>query len=144
MNDLKLKGKIHVVGSDIDMIVADAVRTGIQLNPARCEIVAANFNEVEKYPSFKDFKRSRKEDLTILGAPILKGLAVNKALADKISELERAIGRLSLLHAHNALCLLRKALAMPKVLYILRTAPCTGNKLLKLVDDTLSKGLTSI
>ena len=34
MNDLKLKGKIHVVASDIDMIVADAARTGLQINPA--------------------------------------------------------------------------------------------------------------
>ena len=89
MDDLKVKGKIHVVASVIDMIVADAARTGLQLNPAKCEIVAANVNEVEKYPIFKDFKRIRKEDLTILGAPILKGPAVDKALADKISELER-------------------------------------------------------
>ena len=79
-----------------------------------------------------------------MGAPILKGSAVDKALADKISELERAIGRLSLLHAHDALCLLRNALAMPKLLYILRTALCTGNKLLKVFNDTLLKGLTSI
>ena len=71
MDDLKLKGKIHVVASDIDMIVADVARTGLQLNRARCEIVEANFNEVEKNPIFKDFKRIRKEDLTILGAPIL-------------------------------------------------------------------------
>ena len=68
--------KIHVVASDIDMIVADAARTGLQLNPAKCEIVATNFNEVEKCPIFKDFKRIRKEDLTILGAPILKGPAM--------------------------------------------------------------------
>ena len=107
------------------MIVADAARTGLQLNPAKCEIVAANFNEVEKYPIFKDFQRIHKEDLTILGAPILKSPAVDKALADKISELERAIGRLLLLHAHDAHCLLRNALAMPKLLYILMTAPCT-------------------
>ena len=67
MDDLKLKGKIHVIASDIDMIVADAARTGLQLNPAKCEIIAVNFNEVEKYPIFKDFKWIRKEDLTILG-----------------------------------------------------------------------------
>ena len=75
-------------------------------------------------------------------APILKGPTVDKALADKISEMERAIARLSLLHAHDELFLLRNALAMPKLLHILRTARCTGNKLLKVFDDTLRKGLT--
>ena len=29
MDDLKLKGKIHVVASDIDMIFGDAARTGL-------------------------------------------------------------------------------------------------------------------
>ena len=48
------------------MIVADAAGTGLQLNPAKCEIVAANFSAVEKYPIFKDFKRIQKEN------PILK------------------------------------------------------------------------
>ena len=75
------------------------------------------------YPIFKDFKRIRKDDLTILGVPILKGPAVDNESADKISELVRAIGRLSLLHAHDALCLLRNPLAMSMLLYILRTAP---------------------
>ena len=75
------------------------------------------------YLIFKDFKRIRKEDLTILGVPILKGPAVDKEPANKISELVRAIGRLSLLHAHDALFLLRNALAMPMLLCILRTAP---------------------
>ena len=144
MDDLKLKGKMHVVARDIEMIVADAVRAGFQLNPAKCKIVAANFNEVEKYPILKDFKGIRKKDLTILGFPILKGTAVDKALTDKISELARAIGRLTLLHAHDALCLLRIALAMPKLLCILSTAPRTENKLLQVFDDSLRKGLTSI
>ena len=102
MDDHKLTRKIHVVASDNDMIVADAARAGLQLNPAKCKIVAANFNVVERYPIFKDFRRIRKEDLTILGSPILKGPDVDKAIADKISELERVIGRLSLLHTHDA------------------------------------------
>ena len=144
IDDLKLKGKIHVVASDIDMVVADAACRELQRNPTKFEIVAPNFNEVEKYPMFKDFKRIRKEDLIILRTPVLKGSVVDKALADKISELERAIGLLSLFHAHDAPCLLRNALAMPKLLYILRTVPCTKNKLLNVFDDSLRKGLTSI
>ena len=42
------------------------------------------------------------------------------------SDLDRAINRLSLLQAHDALCLLKNSIAMPKLLYILRTSPCFG------------------
>ena len=38
--------------------------------------------------------------------------------------MQRLGERLPLLEAHDSLCLLRSAFAIPKVLYILRTAPC--------------------
>ena len=73
MDDLKLKGKIHVVASDIDMILADAARTGLQLNPVKCEIVAANLNEIEKYPIFRDFKTNSEGGPNYLGSHDLEG-----------------------------------------------------------------------
>ena len=82
--------------------------------------------------------------MTILGSPILKGPAVDKVLHEKVEDLERAIQRLTLLQSHDALCLLRNALALPKPLYILRTAPCAGNNLLERFDNTLCHGLSSI
>ena len=36
------------------------------------------------------------------------------------------------------------ALAMPKLLYILRTAPCSNNPRLSIFDDTLRQGLSTI
>ena len=85
-----------------------------------------------------------KKDINLLGAPILEGKAVNTALQVKIRELERSIERLSLLQAHDALCLLKNALAMPKLQYILRTSPCAGNPLLSAFDDVLRRGLSKI
>lgn len=82
--------------------------------------------------------------MTLLGAPVLKGPAVDKALNSKVDELERAIQRLSLLHAHDALVLLKNSLSMPKLLYLLRTAECSGNALLSKFDETLRKGLSQI
>ena len=81
--------------------VADTALTALQLNPTKCEIVAVN--EIKNYHIFKDFKHIRKENLTFLGAPVLEGPAVDKALADTISELQRSIGGFTLLHAHDAL-----------------------------------------
>ena len=48
-----------------------------------------------------------KESITLLGAQILKGPAVDQALLKKVAELNISVERLSLLHAHNALVLLR-------------------------------------
>ena len=93
---------------------------------------------------FKEFKWVQKEHLTLLGASVQKGKAVDKALDIKITELKMAIGRLSLLPAHDARCLLRNALAMPKLLYILPTAPCSGNPRLMIFNDALRQGLSSI
>ena len=75
--------------------------------------------------------------MNLLGAPILEGKAVNKALQAKIKDLERSVERLSLLQAHDDLYLLKNALAMPKLQYILRTSPCAGNPLLSALDDVL-------
>ena len=136
MDDLKLNGKIHVVVEDAEVITSDAIPTSFQLNPSRCEIVASNFHKVKDFPISKDLKRIQKEDLTILRSPVLKGPALENALEERIKELERVIDGLSLLHSHDALCMLRKALAMQNLLHILRTVPRSGNNLLKQFDDT--------
>ena len=85
------------------------------------EIIANNFDHVDKFTIFDDFKRMYKENMTLLGAPVLSGRATDKVLQEKISDLDRAIDRLSLLEAHDALYLLKNSIAMPKLLYILRT-----------------------
>ena len=80
----------------------------------------------------------------LLGAPVTKGKTQDKAITDKIEQLSRAIDRLSLLHAHDALVILKNSLAMPKPLYSLRTSDCSENHLLMRFDDTLRTGLSRI
>ena len=48
------------------------------------------------------------------------------------------------MHAHDALLLLRNALAIPKVLYILHTAPCFLSPLLHAFDDIQQSALSEI
>ena len=52
--------------------------------------------------------------------------------------------RLSLLRAHDALSLLKNSLAMPKLLYLLRRADCSGNQLLDEFDNKLQTGLSEV
>jgi len=52
--------------------------------------------------------------------------------------------RLSLIHSHDALVLLKNSLSMPKLLYLLRTADCSNNPLLTMFDISLRSGLSNI
>ena len=61
-----------------------------------------------------------------------------------IATLERSIKRLSTLQSHDALCLLKNSISMPKLLYILRTSPCANNPLLQQFDVVLKNGLETI
>ena len=65
-------------------------------------------------------------------------------MKDKISTLEKSIARLSILQLHDALCLLKNSVAMPKLLYILRTSPCANNPLLHEFNIMLKVGLETI
>ena len=88
--------------------------------------------------------RVNKEDVTLLGAPVLKGKAQDKAIQDKIDDLTRAVERLKHLQAHDTLVILKNSLAIPKLLYLLRTSQCSDNPLLRQFDDTLRTGLITI
>ena len=85
------------------------------MNSHKCEIIANNFELVDQYHIFKDFKLIAKEDMNLLSEPILEWKAVNTALQANIKDLERSVELLSLLQAHDALCFLKNALAMPKL-----------------------------
>ena len=67
------------------------------------------------------------ENLTLLEAPVLPGRAINKAIKQKTEKMEKAISRLPLLHAHDALTLLRNSISVPKLLYTLRTSNRSEN-----------------
>ena len=82
--------------------------------------------------------------MNMLGAPVFKGPVQDAAITHKIDQLTRALGRLSLVHSHDALVLLKNSLSMPKLLYLLRTADCSDNPLLITFDNILRSGLSKI
>ena len=56
---------------------------------------AKNFDIINKFPVFNQFKMVLLEDMTLLGAPILAERAVDAALKGKTAILEKSIKRLS-------------------------------------------------
>ena len=67
-------------------------------------------------------RKISREDLLVLGSPI--GLsALSSTLSEKKDVLSLFRSRLSVIRRHDAFFLLKNCLAMPKLLYIFRTAP---------------------
>ncbi len=77
------------------------------------------------------------EQATILGSPIGQRYLIDTSLADKTMGT-----RLS--HKHDAITLLRHSIAIPRVMYLLRTAPCFWFPLLKSFDLELRSCLSTI
>ena len=80
----------------------------------KCEIMIDDFSLRDSMEVFKELIRIPKEEITLLGTPILQGPALDKALKTKVEDLDRAVSRLKLLQAHDALVLLKNSLSMPR------------------------------
>ena len=66
------------------------------------------------------------------------------ALRTKLEDLNRAMSRLTMLHSHDALVLLKNSLSSPKLLYTLRTSECCDSPVLPQIDAALRDGLSRI
>ena len=60
VDDTNLEGKISQVANDVQHIIDSHQHTGLHLNLHKCEIIANNFELVDQYPIFKDFKRRER------------------------------------------------------------------------------------
>jgi len=114
MDDVTLHGKVDVA-ADVETINAASGVYWLVLNPLKCEIIANNFDSVPNLTAFRPnhFKRVNTRDMTLLGAPVQREPAVELALRTKLEDLNRAMSRLTMLHSHDALVLLKTASALP-------------------------------
>ena len=133
LDDLALGGSLNVVENDIATICCMASALGLTLNESKCECIAdsiliPHYISLGAFPSFLSIEPINAD---LLGAPLFPGRHLDEMLENKVVALSRASARLSKLHAHDALLILKNALCDPKLMYTLRTSPCWGNQALK-------------
>ena len=87
---------------------------------------------------------TKRERATLLGSPIGGIEGLRDTLMAKTRSLRVVGNRLHHLQAHDALCLLRHAFALPKLLYTLRTSPCFFAPEVQGFDSLLRSLLSSI
>ena len=56
VNDINLEGKVSSIARDVQSIIDSNPTTGLVLNASKCEIMAKNFQMINKFSIFKDLK----------------------------------------------------------------------------------------
>ena len=84
-----------------------------------------------------------EKDATLLGS-VLSSTSATDVLTEKLTALKALQRRITSLRAHYALFFLRHSLAIPRLLYTLRTSPCGGGSLLSDFGDVLRACLSEV
>ena len=147
LDDGFIGGRVDDVLSDYKAIKETSESLGLVLNPSKCELFKINPSSTRVINSGKEFPGVKEigcQELKLLGAPILPE-ANEDALAPKLDTLRVMTERLKLLKRHDALFLLRQCFAMPKIMYLIRTAPIYRNTVwCEEFDETIRKSLQEI
>ena len=83
----------------------------------KCEFVSTS--GISNEPIFSQFIHLNTQNASLLGAPLTVGQAMDSMLASRNEDLTRAISRLKLISAHDALILLRASFSAPKLMQTL-------------------------
>ena len=121
----------------------EGAKTGIQLNIGKCQAIStAPFKPAS---TLAGFSTTLPSDAVLLGAPLLGlGLATDRVLEARCSNLRTAIIRLKAIYVHDALILLRFSFSAPRLLHILRCTPCGLHPLQGTHDDLLRGVISAI
>ena len=76
----------QIVVDDIKTIIFKSEELGLELNAAKCEVTYGDTSTPHDDPILKTFQQTEMEELTLLGAPMLPGRAVDKPLKEKNRE----------------------------------------------------------
>ena len=135
LDDGTLGGSVEDITQDLQIVEREAGKLGLQLNHAKSEIISHDHRAVSSMlEAVPDLYPVRPELATLLGSPIGGEVGVNRSISERTEALRVMGDRLRHLHTHDAYCLLRHALAIPKVLYTLRTSPCFQSPSLQSFD----------
>jgi hypothetical protein len=143
LDDASIGGDMETLSADLTTFGEEAGKLGLCLNLQKSELI--RLPEVDNLPSsFRDMKLVQPKDAVLLGSPIGDVSSIDTVIKEKIDSFTTMGERLAYLARHDALLLLRHAFALPKVLYILRSAPCFLSKFLEVFDGQLCSILSSV
>ena len=114
---------------DFILLEAATKQLGLELNCAKWEIVGLLDDTLSLLASQGiNLPVTSPADVILLGAPLSAGQNLDAVLKSKLLGLQRMSKRLELMpSSHDRLYLLGNVLTAPRLVYLLRTVPCTGS-----------------
>ena len=147
LDDETLRGTVNSIKEDLTYLAHQSSQLGLASNQSKSKVICHNRDSLNELTSdFSCLRYTDPSNAVLLGSPIGDIQSIDTILQLKI-ENQKLMGEhlpLKLLEAHDALYLLRHTFSLPKLLYVLRSAPCFLSSLLGSFDSTLCTMLESI
>ena len=143
LDDVTLGGQQGQVAKDVNRVIEVGHKMGLILNVSKCELIADPRTTVTDQ-TLQSFQRIDVQDASLLGAPLFPGPVLDGVWSDRCSDLSRAVDRLSLIGAQDALILLRASFSAPRVHHLLRCSPSADNAALVIFDNLLRSALNRV
>ena len=144
LDDVSLGGPLDDILHDINVIKATE-KLGLFLNNSKSEIICVDATVrgtiITALPGALVVDPA---EAYLLGSPIGELHSIDTSLQEKITALSIMGDRFSHLSTHDSLVLLRHSFDIPKLHYLLRTAPCFLSSQLDEYDSTLRTILSRI
>jgi hypothetical protein len=145
LDDGTIGGSLEDVHHDLLMVEEKAALLGLQLNRTKTELVCDDANTRDSMLSVvSELRAVCCSEASLLGTPIGSAELIDNTITSKIQKLRLMGDKFRFLKSQDALSLLRHSFAIPKVLYILRTAPCFLSEQLGVFDSDLRRLLSTI
>ena len=128
LDDVTLGGSVDVIMEDLDIIEQAADELGFHLNHLKSKVICEEGTRATSAQSGAQWVNPASA--TVLGSSVGDLFSISTLIKGKISVLKRMGERLKHLPSHDALLLLRHSLAIPKLLYSLRSAACFLSRLM--------------
>jgi hypothetical protein len=129
LDDGSVGGSIESVLEAVKKVQEFEAQSGLRLNANKCEIFLSGYDDDQAVAAMQSLQhllpgvvRVTRDHLQLLGSPLFKE-GVPRALEAKKKVIQGMCAKLSTLSAHTGLFLLTHCVAVPKLMYSLRTSP---------------------
>ena len=144
LDDVSISGALENIFHDLN-VIKEAEILGLTLNNKKSEIIckdaATRGNILCSLPGAQITPPGK---VTLLGSPLGDVASIDASLKEKTKALRLMGTRFKHMSAHDSLILLRHSFAIPRLRYLLRSAPCFLSSELASYDTTLREILGSV
>ena len=145
LDDGTLGGSAESVLHDLQLVEREAAELGLQLNCSKSELICCDSLSRDAILSeAPGLLITSCDQAMLLGTPLGGLEGIGYSIKQKADKLELMGERLRVMQSQDALLLLRHSFAIPKMLYVLRTAPCFLSSELEMFDNMLRNIFSSI